>query len=352
MQSMNKMIKQQINRSVEEVIIIASSIIIAMTIIPFAIYRFFNNQYLIATLELIGVAVMCAVGVYVWKTRKTKVMSVFTSAFMLIGLISFNYILGTSVLFWIYPVFMTVYFLNSVKVSTLLITPTIIALIPILLREKAIIETISIITTLIICQLLGYILSKRIKLLQDNVVRELGKQDDLTRILNRKALDERIYFLHKYSIRHKRQQARIASLVIFDIDNFQIINDKYGREEGDQILVKLAELLKKSTRDIDQLYRYGDDEFVIIANGSDTIKATELAEKLRSIIENSYLSSRTAVTASFGVAEQEKLESPAVWLDRADKALHRAKRAGKNRVCIANTGPKTHPLDELKSVNT
>jgi len=319
----------------------------AVSITPFAIYRYFNTQYLVAFLEIINVGIMCVIGSYVWKTRNTKVMSLVTSVFMLSGLVAFNYILSTSILFWIYPIIMTVYFINSLKVSAILVTSTITALLPILIEEKTTVEVISIIVTLVICQLFGYLLSRKIRQ-QYAILQELINKDGLTGALNRRAFDERIHFLHSFSLRHKKKQEAVSSLIMFDIDDFKAINDEFGHQEGDQILINLTKVLKRSIRGIDQLYRYGGEEFVVIANGADTFKATELAEKLRKILETSSISNYTKVTASFGVAELQGLESPVRWIDRADKAMYRAKRAGKNKVCIANYIVKNHHETALK----
>jgi len=337
-----------INRSIEEIIIISSAIIMAATITPFAIYRYLNGQFTVALLELLSIALMCAIGVYVWKTRKTSIMSLVTSAFMLTGLVGYNYVLGSSILFWIYPIIMTVYFLNSLKVSVLLVTPTMVALIPLLLAEKSIIEVISVIVTLVICQLFGLLLSRKIRQ-QYAIMQELVNQDGLTGALNRRAFDERVNFLNSFSLRHKKKQEAVSSLIMFDIDNFKHINDEFGHQEGDQVLINLTKVFKRSIRGTDQLYRYGGEEFVVIVNGADTFKATELAEKLRYILETSSISNSTKITASFGVAELQALESPTRWIDRADKAMYRAKRAGKNKVCIANYNIKDQKVTALQS---
>jgi len=196
--------KTSINRTAEEIIIISSAIIMAVSITPFAIYRYFNDLYLVAFLEILSVAIMCGIGFYVWKTRNTRVMSLFTSVFMLTGVVTFNYLLNTSILFWIYPIIMTVYFINSLKVSAILVTPAIIALLPLLIKEKTTVEVISIVVTLIICQLFGYLLSRKIRQ-QYAILQELVNQDGLTGALNRRAFDERIHFLHSFSLRHKKK---------------------------------------------------------------------------------------------------------------------------------------------------
>lgn len=323
-------------RSLEEIIIVASSIVMAVTVTPFAIYRFYNNQYLAAALEILCVGIMSAIGIYVWKTRKIEKMATVTSVFMVSGLVAFIYLLGTPVLFWFYPIIMTVYFICSLQTSLLLFTPAILAILPILLKHKSNVEIISIIVTFLICQVFGYILSRK-NSQRFSHLEELINQDGLTGALNRRAFDDRANFLHSLALRQYRKKDAIASLILFDIDNFKTVNDEFGHIEGDQILINLTRLVKSNIRTTDELYRYGGEEFAIIANGADALKATELAEKVRITLENSTsVSQVTSVTASFGVAELHRLEHPHHWIDRADKSLYRAKRAGKNRVFIAN----------------
>jgi len=185
----------RIPRSLEEIIIVAASITMAVTVTPFAIYRYFNGQYLAALLELVSIGMMITIGIYVWKTRRVQLMSVVTSTFMVTGFVMFTYLLGTPILFWFYPIIMTVYFISSLRTSLLLITPAILAIFPLLLQEKSTVEIVSIIVTLLICQVFGYLLSRKNS--QRFVhLEELINQDGLTGALNRRAFDERTEFLH------------------------------------------------------------------------------------------------------------------------------------------------------------
>jgi len=345
------MLKTSITRSIEEIIILTSTIIMAVTITPLAIYRYFNGQQFAATIELFGVVFLCGIAAYVWKTRKTRIMSAVLSVFLLAGLVTVNYLLGTSILFWIYPIIMTVYLINSLKLSVIFISPAIIALLPLLMREKAIIEVCSIFATLIICQIIGYLLTKKIRQ-QYSIMESLANQDGLTSTFNRRAFDDRIHFIRNFSMRYDNKNESTASLIMFDIDNFKQINDTQGHREGDQILINLSKLFQKQIRGIDQLYRFGGEEFMIIVNGADVFKATELAERMRKILEESSVSTFTKVTASFGVAEYNHPESTSSWINRVDKAMYRAKRAGKNRVYIANTDEQASQTHALKSVNS
>jgi diguanylate cyclase (GGDEF)-like protein len=136
----------------------------------------------------------------------------------------------------------------------------------------------------------------------------------------------------------QRQQTKIiaASILVLDLDHFKDINDTHGHGKGDQILVQVTEIVSANIRVTDDLYRLGGEEFVVIAMGASRDAGTKLAEQLRGSIEASKLLSDRRVTISLGVAEFKEGESYENWLDRADAALYEAKRAGRNRVCLAD----------------
>ncbi len=148
--------------------------------------------------------------------------------------------------------------------------------------------------------------------------------DPLTGLLNRKALDRRADEL--------AQQARINSLpvavMVGDIDHFKLVNDTRGHAEGDEVLKAVAGQLRDTLRAFDLVYRIGGEEFLVLLPGADEARGLALAEQLREAVE-----SETEVTMSFGVAASHggDFDYGAVFCD-ADKALYRAKAAGRNRV--------------------
>ncbi|WP_299875936.1 GGDEF domain-containing protein [uncultured Cocleimonas sp.] len=327
--------KIKIHRSVEEILIMAASVVAASTVLPFAIYRYFHGQYTIALVEVLAVFIVASIGLLVWKTRDTTYTSTALSAFILAGLVLLNYLIDSSIFIWTYPIIMTVYFLNPAKRSALLVIPTLLALFPLMYIEKTTIEFASAIVTVIITLVFSHLVSGKIRQ-QNERLQNLINYDGLTGALNRRSLDDRLDLLQSLYFRHKAPGSNIVSVIIFDIDDFKMINDTRGHLEGDKILINLTKYIKKMIRKTDEFYRYGGEEFVVIVNGSNLYKAGELAEKIRAAIEETELLKDLTVTASFGVAEIQSLEESQSWLARADKALYRAKRAGKNRVYLAN----------------
>ena len=123
-----------------------------------------------------------------------------------------------------------------------------------------------------------------------------------------------------------------ASLIVVDIDEFKSVNDRFGHVGGDTVLVAIAALARRLSRDSDQLFRMGGDEFVLYLPGVGRAGAMTIAERLRAAVASSKLVAEARVTVSLGVAELQADDTAESWLQRADAALYDAKRAGRNRV--------------------
>jgi two-component system cell cycle response regulator len=133
--------------------------------------------------------------------------------------------------------------------------------------------------------------------------------------------------------------------VLIDLDNFKSINDGSGHQAGDAVLQRVATILDSGARQVDLAARYGGEEFAILAPETDLLGATKLAERLRADLEAARIElpdgGELAVTASLGVAVKAELERPEQLVAAADEALYEAKRAGKNRVVVAETQRET-----------
>ena len=165
---------------------------------------------------------------------------------------------------------------------------------------------------------------------------ELVRLDTLTGAGNRLSFYETIEKTHHRACRY----AYGYGIIMCDVDNFKLYNDTYGHLAGDNILRRVADSIKCSIRMSDDVFRYGGEEMVITLPDQDINTTITVAEKVREGIESMGIEHRgTAIgilTISCGVAafDMEKLENK--WediLENADKALYRAKSAGKNRVC-------------------
>lgn len=159
----------------------------------------------------------------------------------------------------------------------------------------------------------------------------LARLDSLTGLRNRRSFLESAEAIWSTAERNGRP----LSLVIMDIDYFKRINDRYGHESGDRVLVDIAGLLPQSCRAGDILARWGGEEFVLLLPETDIEQACQLAERIRQSIAGRRLTVKNrliAYTASFGVAERGDKANLDHLLGEADERLYTAKSKGRNRV--------------------
>lgn len=163
---------------------------------------------------------------------------------------------------------------------------------------------------------------------------EAALLDGLTRVWNRKHMDERLEAELAFAVRHGAHLA----LVMLDVDFFKKVNDTYGHPAGDAVLVHVAGLLRRELRTEDLVARYGGEEFLLAIRGASLADATIVAERVRAAVEGARIEIPNhpplQVTVSLGVATLSECPEPnkAALLQRADARLYRAKQAGRNRV--------------------
>ncbi|NPA74036.1 MAG: diguanylate cyclase [Epsilonproteobacteria bacterium] len=159
-----------------------------------------------------------------------------------------------------------------------------------------------------------------------------SKEDFLTKLATRRAIDME---LKKVEEAYKRYKIDY-SLCFVDIDHFKNINDTYGHDAGDIVLAALGKILKRFTRDVDFVGRYGGEEFLIILPSTNLENAIEFANKIRNIISNfkfMYKNERIKVNVSIGVSERALCRNLEETIKRADEMLYKAKKTGRNKVC-------------------
>lgn len=163
---------------------------------------------------------------------------------------------------------------------------------------------------------------------QRKELEKLSQTDKLTGLYNRLKLDQAL----KIEVNRMKRQNTPLSVIIMDIDMFKEINDSFGHLVGDKVIEQVAALLKTNTRTIDVIGRWGGEEFLIICPNTKLDEAKELAEKLRRCIESFSFDTVKTETASFGVSEFKSDDNITSFVNRADKALYKAKDNGRNRV--------------------
>jgi len=178
---------------------------------------------------------------------------------------------------------------------------------------------------------------KNAELLQE--LHENGLQDGLTGCFNRTHAIDSL----DIELKRARRTKRPLSVLMFDLDAFKLINDRLGHLCGDAVLAAVGERMRAATRAGDLKCRYGGDEFIVLLPETPLAGARLVCENLRKAIEKEpipWAEGQISLTASFGVTEMHPGESdPLGIVARVDGALYRAKRAGRNCVCVADETP-------------
>jgi len=174
----------------------------------------------------------------------------------------------------------------------------------------------------------------------NNVIDELTQQvqaleekssiDSLTKVYNRGSLNTYLFDLCSNATTNYD-----TYMLILDVDNFKKINDSFGHVAGDKILIYISNILKKTLRDGDKIFRFGGEEFIIILNRIDEKCSIDIGNRILKLISGNnliYMGDDIAVTASIGITKFILGDTPDSFISRADKALYKSKRNGKNQL--------------------
>jgi diguanylate cyclase len=156
--------------------------------------------------------------------------------------------------------------------------------------------------------------------------------DPLSGVANRRALKERL----KSELYRFQRYRQFFSMLLFDVDQFKVINDRYGHWAGDRCLKEIIKRIRPILRETDFMGRWGGDEFLVIFPGTDLESAAAVAERLRKLIQNTrfvYHKQEISLTVSVGVTEIKDTDTTQEMLfNRVDKAMYKAKKTGRNMV--------------------
>ncbi|MEI6620496.1 MAG: sensor domain-containing diguanylate cyclase [Actinomycetes bacterium] len=177
-------------------------------------------------------------------------------------------------------------------------------------------------------------------LLQTRAILEhQARHDSLTGLLNHSAIIYELAARTDKQVIWPYSDNRTLAVMMIDIDRFKLVNDTFGHPVGDEVLRSVAAAISSEMRSSDRIGRYGGEEFLVVSEAFDTNEPQVLAERLRSVVESGAVTADgvpVPVTVSIGLAQPRHRvpETSDSLLRRADSALYRAKRAGRNRVVI------------------
>jgi diguanylate cyclase (GGDEF)-like protein len=322
---------KQRKRTTEEYIILSISGASALCIAPFFFIRAFNSEWSIALLDLFAVISTTSLFTYVYSTSKIHFARWVLALLCISIVVATIGIKGAQQIVWLYPAIICIFFLLKPQQS-LIITSTMIILLGVVLwGQLNYIFIVQYIFSTLITLLFSYAFAD-LMLRQQTMLKELSVKDPLTGTGNRRAMEEKLLDITEQSCTLKVPN---PFLILIDLDEFKKVNDQYGHSVGDNILCDFADLVSQKLTTDDHLYRFGGEEFVVISHKSNQENASILAELLRESIDQHSFDKNLHVTISLGIAEYTPDETGFEWLGRADRAMYKAKEAGRNLCCFA-----------------
>ncbi|MGX5914667.1 diguanylate cyclase [Aliidiomarina sp. Khilg15.8] len=159
-------------------------------------------------------------------------------------------------------------------------------------------------------------------------LKHLAERDDLTGLWNRRVAEQNLIQAQQTAERYQRPY----TVMLMDLDNFKAVNDKHGHNVGDEILIAVCEAVNQQIRQSDVFSRWGGEEFLLIAPETEIDDAKKLAERIRAAVADVEHPSVEQITISVGVAEYANEPTWDAVVERADRAMYKAKKHGRNRV--------------------
>ena len=183
--------------------------------------------------------------------------------------------------------------------------------------------------------------NERIRMMEK--LQKLAITDGLTRLYNSRSF----YSQLELEVDRFNRYQHPLTLLLLDIDHFKDYNDKYGHLEGDKVLVRFSQIIRTCLRTNDSAYRYGGEEFTVILPETAGEEARTVAQRIRAALEAEPFSPKdgeeVTVTISIGLTEYHAKEELSTFIQRADQAMYRSKRSGRNKVSMlyAESSPQT-----------
>jgi diguanylate cyclase (GGDEF)-like protein len=323
---LRRIIAKRVGNNVKLAIILLFSTLTVLGITPFAIARALNGEWMIVAIDVVLILLMMASASFAWRTGRAELVG---GVYVVLISLGFSLVvdrLGASGLFWVFPLVVANFMLASrwlaIGGSLFLLAGSHFAV-----EFPSTVATGAFLVSATLVMLYSYVFASLTEA-QRAQLHRLATRDPLTGAANRRSME--IELADALRLHHSRGNA--AVLAVVDLDHFKQVNDLHGHEAGDQVLVDFANLVEENIRKRDRLFRFGGEEFVVLLPGTDIAGGRVALEKIRQATRDATLGPGLAVTISIGAAMLDPGDDWPAWLARADAALFRAKRAGRDRV--------------------
>lgn len=294
---------------------------------PFAIYRVTTGDWSIVIADIVILSAFAAFTVLAWKyNRVLLAANLYAATASLAGLVTVLF-LGVNPV-WIFGLLVGNFLMAETRVAGI---ASIVVIVCVAVQPdtfSAPTDYFAFLGVAVMVSVFSLIFATHVDT-QHSQLTQLAARDGLTGAFNRRSLDDDLRLL----TRNDAAGIQLC-LALIDLDDFKQLNDEYGHDLGDRILIDLTRIAKSCTREKDRFYRYGGDEFTLLMPRTSEAGAKVAVRNLCRQVAERLECPNGRVSISAGLAERRSGESVDEWLGRADQALLRAKRAGKNRIEI------------------
>jgi len=302
----------------------------SIVIVGFSIYRFGTGNLAGGIVNLVIAASVMTVMLYSARSGDSVRAGRFFAAVTVLACIASAAMFGRTGILWGYLILWANFLLTGRQFALAANAVLILVMLTAFSLFDSAVEKITYAVTAILVTCFGYIFAQRLARYQQQL-EDLALQDPLTYAGNRRMLKRDL----TAAIATRRRTGQDYILILMDLDHFKEINDTQGHDAGDHALSEFADLVRSQIRTEDGLYRFGGEEFVVLLPGHGRANMREVAEQLHLRTSGRLEFGGMALRHSCGAAVLRDDEEWTAWLRRADLAMYQAKRAGRNRVEVA-----------------
>ncbi|MFD2165827.1 GGDEF domain-containing protein [Thalassotalea euphylliae] len=316
-----------VESSVENKVFIWLPIFCVLGLFPLMIFRIVEHDWIIAALDFSLIIILGLISFNAITGKdQTFAFSAVVSAVAILP-VAMVYLKGAGAIVWFYPAIAVIYYFVSPRRASLLSAIMLMFVLIIIFEQLESFQFFSTAISMVITVVCSFTFAYQ-KRFQANKLYELSHKDALTKTYNRRAYIDTMDSITNSSMDNQ------TWLLLFDLDHFKTINDKFGHSSGDDVLTQVCDIIFPLIAD-NKLFRVGGEEFAITMDNQNTKDAFAFAEIIRTAIESASIIPNHQVTISCGLSELQHGETPSAWYKRADDALYQAKTEGRNKTVLA-----------------
>ena len=310
----------------------------SLTLLPFAFKNLAQGRLVLAAATVVVVLLFVVNAAAIAYRRSPPIplllIALPTAAAIAIAV----YERGLSGALWAYPAVLMFQFMFEPRTANVLNAALIVLVVAVSDRMVGAPLTIRVAITLVLTLMFSNIFAALVRRLRTELELEVIT-DPLTGAYNRRNLDRTL----DEAVERRRRHGVTASLLALDLDHFKTVNDRFGHHVGDRVLRNVVTAVRQRVRRLDIVFRTGGEEFLILLPHTTLKRAALVADSLRAAITAGASHGDHRVTASIGVAEVGPSEEAEQWMRRGDRALYKAKEAGRDIVALADAPPSSVP---------